>query len=207
MDSTIILREYKPEDAACLADIIRRTWHYDRFCSPKTAKAMGRLYLMSCLKQQSFHRVAVKDGVPAGVIMARDYRCKPALHFLLPFAAATLPMLANREGRGTLRAFSGIEKVNRDLLQNRDQSFTGELCFFAVDESCRGTGIGKMLFAQVLSYMQEQRIDSFFLYTDSSCNYGFYEHQGMKRCGETAYRVPVGIENEMKFFLYEYAAG
>ena len=50
--------------------------------------------------------------------------------------------------------------------------------------------------------MQTQQIDEFYLYTDSSCNYEFYERQGMTRVAEKTYSVP--IKNEMKFYLYEY---
>ena len=29
--------------------------------------------------------------------------------------------------------------------------------------------------------MKQEKLKEFYLFTDTSCNYGFYEHQGMKR--------------------------
>lgn len=60
MHEEIILREYAQSDRAALVDILRRTWNYDRFCSPKVAQRMARLYLDSCLSNQTFTWVAVE---------------------------------------------------------------------------------------------------------------------------------------------------
>lgn len=39
----------------------------------------------------------------------------------------------------------------------------------------------------VIDYFKIEKIVSFYLYTDSSCNYGFYEYQGLVRCGEKVF--------------------
>ena len=80
------------------------------------------------------------------------------------------------------------------------------MCIRDRDERYRGLGIGKKLFRALLDYMEQQNISRFYLYTDNSCNYGFYEHQGMRRCGQKSYKVPLAVDNEMQFFLYEYDA-
>lgn len=101
-------------------------------------------------------------------------------------------------------AFSGINQVDKELLKESKKEYPGELSFFALDERYRGLGIGKKLFRVLLDYMEQQKIPRFYLYTDNSCNYGFYEHQGMRRCGQKSYKVPLAVDNEMQFFLYEY---
>ena len=82
--------------------------------------------------------------------------------------------------------------------------YDGELCFFAVDSSCRGKGVGKELFLKALKYMENESIENFYLYTDSSCNYKLYEIQGMTRRGEKTCSVPLDLKNEMLFYLYDY---
>ena len=58
MSEQIILREYQETDRQALEDIIRETWKYDRFCCAKVAKKMAKVYLNSCLIEQTFTRVA-----------------------------------------------------------------------------------------------------------------------------------------------------
>lgn len=204
MEKKMVLREYQAGDAPFLEDIIRATWSYDRFCSPRTAKRMARIYLSHCLSRQTYTQVAVLDGVPAGIIMGRDKRIGAARRFCARCTFAELMMLSCREGRTVLKAFSEVDAVDEMLLKKRGKQYDGELVFFAVHENCRGTGIGKALFEKFSAYIKSQKIKDFYLYTDSSCNYGFYEHQGMVRCGEEAFSVAIGIENSMRFYLYEY---
>ena len=45
MEYQIDIRPFQPEDQEALAGVIRRTWQYDRFCGPKTAQRLGRVYL------------------------------------------------------------------------------------------------------------------------------------------------------------------
>ena len=118
--------------------------------------------------------------------------------------AAALALLSGKEGREVARAFSGINQVDKELLKESEKEYPGELSFFALDVRYRGLGIGKKLFRALLDYMEQQKISRFYLYTDNSCNYGFYEHQGMRRCGQKSYKVPLAVDNEMQFFLYEY---
>ena len=62
-----------------------------------------------------------------------------------------------------------------------------------------------MLFQSVLQYMKEQGLDEFYLFTDTSCNYGFYEHQGMIRRMEKAQVFDInGRTAKMNFFIYDY---
>lgn len=53
--------------------------------------------------------------------------------------------------------------------------------------------------------MQEQQINRFYLYTDTSCNYHFYEHLGMMRRVEQTHCFKINNEkNVMHFFIYDY---
>lgn len=201
--SMICYREYEAEDAEFIEDIIRETWQYERFCSTKTARKLAHLYLVNCLSEQTFAQVAVSDDIPVGILLGRDLKMKPhSLWFQRLWASAKL--LCSNEGRKVAKAFSAINDVDQQLLKESGVGYDGELVFFALNAEYRGLGIGKELFQRNLDYMRKQQLKSFFLYTDSSCNYGFYEHQGMQRCKEIKYAVPIDVVNEMKFFLYEF---
>ena len=70
------------------------------------------------------------------------------------------------------------------------KTYPAELALFAVRSSCQGKGIGKKLFHSALAYLKQQGLDEFYLFTDTSCNYGFYEHQGMCRRGQREHLFP-----------------
>ena len=117
---------------------------------------------------------------------------------------SVVSLLSSQEGRAVFRAFWEVDKIDRDLL-SESKPYDGELAFFAVSRSCRGIGIGKMLFQRAIEYMKAQKISSFYLFTDTSCNYGFYEHQGMRRKGAKECSMEIGGQTEkFEFFLYDY---
>lgn len=204
MKANITFRAYEKQDAPYLENIIRKTWNYDLFSSPKVAKQMAKLYLASCLANQTYTKVALIDDTPVGIIMAKNIKShKNKLTYVWSQLVAGAQVFRSKEGRKTANLFAGINDVDEKLLEERHKNYEGELAFFAVSEECRGTGIGKKLYHMVVDYFIQEGIQEFYLYTDSSCNYGFYEHQGMVRCGEKIYEVPLKVKNEMKFYLYE----
>lgn len=64
--SDIKYRSIRSSDYHILEDIIRKSWNYDRLGSPKSAKQMAKIYLASCLANQTFTSVAVSNGEPVG---------------------------------------------------------------------------------------------------------------------------------------------
>lgn len=206
MHEEIILREYAQSDRAALVDILRRTWNYDRFCSPKVAQRMARLYLDSCLSNQTFTRVAVEGQQPVGIIMGKNvaaHRC--SLGQRLRWLGSLVSVLSCREGRAVCRVFGGVEDIDQQLLHDSGKVYGGELAFFALEERCRGRGLGRKLFEALTAYMRSEHIPEFYLYTDTSCNYGFYEHLGMVRRCERKKAVQANREvGDMTFFLYDY---
>lgn len=203
--NNLTFREYQNNDAPYLEDIIRKTWQYDLFCSKEVSRKMAKLYLLGCLCHQTFAQVALIDNKPIGVIMCENKNMhKVPFPIKIMQIKATISLFLSREGRAVGRIFKSIDGVDKELLQTQSKTYYGELVFFAVCEESRGNGVGKALFQNALNYMKTQKIDDFYLYTDSSCNFKFYERQGMKRVDEKIYSVPMKTKNEMKFYLYEY---
>lgn len=202
----ITLREFQKQDFKTLENIIRETWHYDEFSSPKTASKLARVYLSSCLTNYTFSRAALDNGVPVGIILAKNraiHRC--------PFSrkirqlTAVISLFLSKEGRNVSKIFGNVNGIDQQLLQDCGRTYPAEIALFAVDSSCRGKGIGKVLFQSALDYMKEQKLDAFYLFTDTSCNYGFYEHQGMTRRCEKEHTFMInGQTAKMNFFIYDY---
>lgn len=206
MEQKIIYREFQKQDAPWIADIIKEAWNYDKFSSPKTAKKLSFLFLYSCLTNQSFTQVAVEDGIPIGVIMGKSsasHTCPPI--YRLKQACALASLYLSKEGRKVMKTFESVNHIDKELTAKSGYHYPGEVSFFAVSSNARGKGIGKALFHRLLHYMKSEQIPRFFLFTDTSCNYGFYEHQGMtRRCEQSTTFEIEGQKATMSFFLYDY---
>lgn len=199
-------REFQENDTASIADIIREAWNYDKFSSPKTAKKLSLLFLHSCLANQSYTQVALLDDVPVGVIMGKaDKVHKCPLKYRVKQVLSLLSLYLSKEGRDVMKTFGSVSRIDKELLKECRQSYQGELSFFAISSQSRGKGIGKHLFQSLINYMDSLDIPRFYLYTDTSCNYGFYDHQGMTRRAQKDTTFYIEHQTaEMSFFLYDY---
>ena len=203
--SNVHFREIQRSDYKALEKIIRDTWNYERFCSPDSANRMSKLFLASCLANQTFTCVAERDGEAVGIIMGKnEKKHRTPLRYTIRQIGATASMFCTKERRQVFKFFYGIDKLDSALLAQSGQVFDGELAFFAVRSDQRGTGIGKELFNKLLDYLKSQSIRNFYLYTDNTCNFGFYEHQGMKRIGEQEFNLQPYSNEDVQFFLYGY---
>lgn len=202
----IKLRKYQPNDFKSLENIIRKTWNYDQFSSPQVSQKLAKVFLRSCLTNYTFSRVAIIDDKPVGIILGKNcssHKCSLKNRFMQ--IKAILSLYATKEGRNVSKIFSSVSDIDKQLLKECHKTYPGELALFAIDSSCRGKGIGKLLFQEVLNYFQQQKLNEFYLFTDTSCNYGFYEHQGMKRRHEKEHTFCINQQNKkMNFFIYDY---
>lgn len=200
------LREYHKEDFNDLQTIIRQTWHYDEFASPKTAEKLAKVFLTSCLTNYTFSRVAILDGEVVGIILANNiakHKCPLSNRFNQ--IKAILSLYCSKEGRNVSKIFGSVNGIDQQLLSENHKKYPAELALFAVSAKCRGKGIGKILFQAALDYMKQEELEDFYLFTDTSCNYGFYEHQGMARRIEKEHIFDIkGQQAQMKFFIYDY---
>lgn len=203
MKNNICFREIQSSDYQELENLIRETWNYDSFTQPQTAKRIAKIYLASCLACQTYTCVALNDEKPVGIIMANNKKnFHRQLKYLYQQFISMIPLLCTKEGRYCFRLFAGFEKIDQYLLNNSGKTFDGEIVFFALNGNQQGHGIGKQLFDRALSYLKSQNVNDFYLYTDSTCNFGFYEHQGMKRLNQKTVRFDSHYNEEIEFYLY-----
>lgn len=202
---SVVLRPLQGSDLAPLEKIIRETWTFDEISSLQTARRLARADLSSCLLEQSFTRVAEVAGRPVGVIMGKKlphwYR---PLRWLLRYAASQLLLRATQDGRRVARLFSDIEVIDQRLLAQAGRAYQGELSFFIVDGSCRGLGVGRALYASLMEYFAREDIRSAYLFTDTDCNFSFYERRGWKKRGaHTEHYCFACKHSSTTYFLFE----
>lgn len=203
MEHKITFRSIKASDYPALERILCDTWKYEQFCSSACARTMAKLYLASCLVEQTFTQVALRNNEPVGVIMGKnEQEHRPSLRYIIRLVSTGILMFTKKEGRKIAKLFGGFEQIDKNLLAECKTNFDGQLAFFVVRDDQRGSGIGKQLYQSFLAYLEKEDLHSFYLYTDTKCNYKFYEHQGLIRLKETTTRLNLNTKEEIHFFLY-----
>ena len=87
------------------------------------------------------------------------------------------------------------------LLKESGRQFDGEVTLFAVEPSLQGKGIGTALFEKAQAYFAHK---NFFLYTDTGCNYSFYDTHGMHCVAKQKNQNP--YQKNKPFYIFLYAA-
>lgn len=202
----LTFRPFQAHDFATLSQVIRQTWHYDRFLPPAAARRQANAFLSACLAEQTFTQVALDQGTPVGIIMGKDLRAPhPPFSLRLRALGHILLLLLSRPGRTIARFYQQIDAVDRNLLQRTGHQYQGELSFFVVHPDWRGKGVGKALYQAFLDHMAQQQVRDFYVFTDTSCHYPFYERQGMVLCGQQTLSLTMEhTHKEITFFIYDH---
>lgn len=93
--------------------------------------------------------------------------------------------------------------LNEKLLLESKKNFTASLNLFILDERYQGMGIGSKLYSIFTDYLIDNKIQEFFLFTDNSSNFLFYERKGMIRIAEEKYSWDNSMESTELYYLYE----
>lgn len=202
---TLVYRPYESADYPTLVSIVKDTWHYERMASPHIAELLAEVFVSSCLCNATHSIVAQIDGEVAGIILLKDiarHRCSVGDRWRQVGTIGRL--LMHREGRKVMRVFRNVSSVDERLLGEVDTEYRGEIALFVLDSRYRGRGIGKALYERAVTYMQFRDLEPFYLFTDTSCNYRFYERQGLRRRAWRGETVQVdGRAQGMTFFVYD----
>ena len=170
----------------------------------KTWELVKKMYMASCLAEEKFNKVAVVDGKIAGVIMGGSDHEKHTRSNVKN--GARLLYYVARIWANTRSKKIGINEVQsayKELIKDIKDQFDGVLTLFAVRSDVQRLGIGKGLLAEMNTYYRKHDTKKIYLYTDDTCNYGFYDHMGFTRVKETTVTVQrKGQAKTMDVYVY-----
>ena len=207
--SEIIIREAIPEDIPAIKDTVRDVWDWEEvFESDELLNACIALYFSPVLHEATFGRVAVLDGKVVGVVFASVEGEPPGYKHLLEDLSPYILTLLQSTDSDRKSIFDYITKtsnVYRELISGVEEQYDGTLEFLALSESAQGKGIGKKLWLEAKSYFEEKNASRIYLYSDSECNFEFYDSQGFKKRREREICFDFDGEKEIsQQYLYEY---
>ncbi|MBS6700732.1 MAG: GNAT family N-acetyltransferase [Clostridiales bacterium] len=203
-------RPMEPKDYAAVCALLNQSFGLSRYVTaPQVLQCFQKQYLYSCLSEATDTCVAEQNGKIIGVIMGnakRDYQLVLHLKALACTAWYACAMRVHgRRNREGLDSYRDLHQIYHAFSKNHKGEFDGVLTLFAVDEDYRGRGVGKALFIRLMDDLQHYGAHAIYLYTDSTCNYGFYEHQGFHRLEQQLLTLKRdGKPFQMAVYLYGY---
>ncbi len=206
----IIYREIEKSDYKGIKSLINTTWNIDSHIrNKKTLDKVLDMYLRLCLMESSYGRVAVKDGSIVGIVLGNANNDKKRYGVLshaltILVNALTIPFSSKTDRRNIIE-YRKIDKAYHELIAGKKNLFEGEVVFLAVSEDFRGFGIGKTLINALKNYFKAFSVKSIYVYTDTSCNYGFYDSQGFILSGVKDVNMKRDSEPfQLTVFMYSY---
>ena len=182
----VLYRPFKPDDFDDLADMAARTWFSE--LGEEGRRLVGAIYLADDLRRTTFSQVAVVDERPLGFILARagaaDPEADAAWREVLEEVERELRELAPEEAERLIADAELERRTYAEALNGCTCDKRYEFVLFIVASEARGLGLGRELFSRAEVYLADQGAREAYLETDDGCDWGFYEHRGLKRVGE-----------------------
>ncbi|MEG0014915.1 MAG: GNAT family N-acetyltransferase [Cellulosilyticaceae bacterium] len=204
----VIYRGLVKEDYEQVKKLIDEAFGFNEFIKDRNfLDAILTIYLQDCILASSFSKVAVKNNRVIGMILGdakKDRkRLKKAHNFSSLISSGIKLMFSSKENKKALKEFSKIQNAYKEMMQGKKDDFQGCIQLFIVSTESRGLGIGKALIHHLFTYMNSMDVKSIYLYTDTRCNYGFYDSQHFQRLKEKEIYFD-SLQAKLNVFLYGY---
>ncbi|MDU4889856.1 MAG: GNAT family N-acetyltransferase [Clostridium sp.] len=204
----VLYRSLTREDYKTIKYLINKAFGFDEFLKDDAfLDSALNIYLQECILSSNFSKVAVKNNKVIGIILGSAKNDKNKLrkpsNYLSALASLLKIAFAKKENKKDLKEFSKIQNIYNEMIKDKENEFQGCIQLFIVSEESRGLGVGKALLNQLFNYMTSMKVTSLYLYTDTRCNYGFYDSQNFKRLMEKELKFQV-VPETLKIFLYGY---
>lgn len=203
----ITYRELRKEDYRQMERILGDTWGFSRRCKDqKVVRLLEKSYWASLLTQENFARVALINGKPVGVVLARK-EGKGRKNFTMNFRGLFygIRLGLSQEGRSNLKLFRELNRQNRQMFKEQGEKFDGELIYLNILRSKKGKGMGTQLWEDAKAFIKENGDKNFFFFTDTTCDYKFYEKKGCQRICASEKIVDIsGQRKHLEMFIYKY---
>jgi len=205
----IMVRDVKEEDFPEIKEIIDETWEYsDLFDDENSLDAALGLYFNQVLYGCSFGKAAVLDGKVIGVIFGYVNGDTPKYRMMQEDNSEYILTLLNMpegERKNINEYMSKLHYTYEKLLNGKKASYDGTLDFLILSKDARGLKIGRKLWDELAVYFKKNDVKSIYVFTDTECNFGFYEHLGFSRKGQQDVTYIFDDEPfEATIFLYDY---
>jgi GNAT superfamily N-acetyltransferase len=199
-----IYRDYGEADREKAKDLIAESFNLVDYAAPEGFELSKETDISNCLVDATFRRVAVSEDEVIGMLFGYA-KCDitPELHErTLKEHEKCFSKFRCRDSHGSLN-FRKVSEAYGKMLEGRD--YDGCITVMAVSGEFKGKGVGTHLLEEAKAYHRSKGIGKAYLFSDSLCDYGFYEHNGFKRVAEGEVQRKKGEEKAIHTaYLYEF---
>ncbi|WP_297134986.1 GNAT family N-acetyltransferase [Terrisporobacter sp.] len=204
----VIYRDLVTSDYKIIKELIGEAFGFSDFIKDKELLDIVLSgYLQECILNSSFSKVAQKNGKVIGFILGNAKNDKNRI------ISSSNPLdidmnsiesiISNKENHTLLEEFLKIQTTYKEIIKGKEDQFQGCIQLFVVSKESRGLGVGKTLVKYLSDYMKSMNVNSLYLFTDSRCNYGFYDSQNFNKLNEKQVSFD-SVNAKLDIFLYGY---
>lgn len=200
----IKLRMMQETDYEAILKMVITTWDYRSWVPKNLVEPMAGYFLSDLLQKSDHITVVTVDEKVAGICAGDILEYTKIQRFSAQKKTnALIEILCYTEKDSIFEKYIETMQLDQELLKKSGQEFGGSLNLLLVDQKYRGLGLGQKIYADFCQYLQKNQITSFYLYTDDSSDYGFYEHHGLKKLVEKRFYWSEGDEETVEtYYLY-----
>lgn len=187
-ERSVTYRPVDESDLPALAEILRGLWHTD--APTEEYASLEALHdVLDCLSWSTFAIVAEVDGEAAGICCANTgaNRGNGSFAHWGELRDEVEQRLQETDPAAAARYRAYLDAsytVNKGLIADADITREAEIVLLAIGPRARGLGIGRALITRVAECLGEAGAPGAFLFTDTDCDWGFYDHLALKRAAE-----------------------
>lgn len=186
MVSRITYRPFIEDDFDELSTIVREAWYRD-FPAPELGELAAKNDLARMLAISSFSQVALVDGTPRGIVLACSSSTRTCANRRWSMIASNYLRRMREINQKAADAYWTSIKLTdskyETLVQKSNLAHATEISLLAVSPQSQGMGLGSVLIDAAATHVADEGGSRAFLYTDTDCDWKFYENRGFKRMG------------------------
>lgn len=206
--SKIIYRKISKKDYNTIKELIGEAFGFNEFIKDRVfLDSILTSYLQDCILESSFSKVAEKDNKVIGVILGKANKDNTKLiEDINPLSTNPNELeliMEIKENKTIINELLQIKDTYNEIIEGQKDDFQGCIQLFIVSKESRGLGIGKTLISHLFNYMKSMNVQSIYLYTDTRCNYKFYDSQNFKLLNEKEIYFD-SLKEKLNVFLYGY---
>ena len=194
----LIFRFFKMSDTADSAQFVSKEWPVASILTNKTKTVLFmHSYLELCRLSSSYMEVACISNKVVGLLFGKietDCTLKVKIESIFYSIIVLIKIISGKYGKLSKPLLFVKNLISTEIkYQQSSPKSDGEIVLFMVNSEYRGQGIGKTLMDRFVAVAKDKRVKRISLYTDTFCNWQFYEKYGFTRYST--------FKNDLRSFL------
>jgi len=175
------LRNTIPQDYKVLSEAIDLEWKFSTY-TKESGLLIAEYYLVQCLNGANHAITATVDGEPKGILVLKGMG-PSSIDVSVRRKELEEVLSDNPSFKIFLKADHELEEMYGRFVKEYKSSDLAELSLLILCKDAKGYGLGRTLIEEAKRLVTEAGKKGIFFYSDTDCNYGFYDHMGAERIG------------------------